>query len=95
MYIYIYIYLYIYVYIYIISATFLLESYIRIYVSIYPSMHIRLKHACHLVEHLLLLCVLDLGDLGDGVHLDARAVDLHLVGVHGRVGNQNLNKTKS
>mmetsp|Transcript_80971 Transcript_80971/g.242558 ORF Transcript_80971/g.242558 Transcript_80971/m.242558 type:complete len:505 (+) Transcript_80971:37-1551(+) len=46
--------------------------------------------ALHLVEHLLLLGGLNLRDLGDRVHLDLGAVDLDLVGVHGRVGDEHL-----
>ena len=43
-----------------------------------------------LVEHLLLLGLLDLGHLGDAVHLDLRAVDLDLVRVHRGVGHHDL-----
>ena len=43
-----------------------------------------------LVLHLLLLSQLDLGHLADVVHLDSGAEHLDLVGVHRRVGDQDL-----
>ena len=49
-----------------------------------------LADALHLLLHLLLLGELELGHLGHRVDLDARAEHLDLVGVHGRVGDEDL-----
>mmetsp|Transcript_34240 Transcript_34240/g.58610 ORF Transcript_34240/g.58610 Transcript_34240/m.58610 type:complete len:562 (+) Transcript_34240:259-1944(+) len=48
------------------------------------------EDAVDLLEHLRLLRRLDLGHLGDRVHLDLGAVDLHLVRVHRRVRHEHL-----
>eukprot|EP00756_Hemistasia_phaeocysticola_P026693 Hpha_TRINITY_DN16078_c0_g1::TRINITY_DN16078_c0_g1_i1::g.117679::m.117679 len=48
------------------------------------------QNALHLRLHLLLLRLLDVCDSVHRVNLNARPEDLDLVGVHRRVGNQNL-----
>ena len=47
------------------------------------------KKSTDLFLHLLLLGELELGHLGDAVDLHPRPEDLDLVGVHGRVGDQD------
>lgn len=54
------------------------------------SSKITLRQNSHLLFHLELLRSLEFGNLGDGVNANARSEHLHLVGVHGRVCNENL-----